>query len=72
MPTCKAPVSRFWPIVEFKVERLRSTHRISRRYPPGAYIEVTVSALADLNSVIPGSFFNGKMLTATATMMKEF
>lgn len=40
--------------------------------PPGAYIEVTVSALADLNSVIPGSFFNGKTLTATATMMKEF
>jgi Flp pilus assembly protein TadG len=40
--------------------------------PSGAYIEVTVSALADLNSVIPGSFFNGKTLTATATMMKEF
>jgi Flp pilus assembly protein TadG len=39
---------------------------------PGEYIEVTVSAQADLNSVIRGSFFSGKTLTATATMMKEF
>ena len=40
--------------------------------PPGEYIEVTVSALTDLNSIIRGSFFSGKTLTATATMMKEF
>jgi len=39
--------------------------------PIGAYIEVTVSAPADLNSVIPGNFFRGKLLSATATMMKE-
>ena len=39
--------------------------------PIGEYIEVTVSAPADLNSVIPGNFFRGKSLTATATMMKE-
>ncbi len=39
---------------------------------PGEYIEVTVSALADSNSVIPGSFFTGKTLSASATMMKEF
>ena len=39
---------------------------------PGEYIEVTVSAPAGANSVIPGSFFRGRTLTATATMMKEF
>jgi Flp pilus assembly protein TadG len=40
--------------------------------PIGQYIEVTVSAPADLNSVIPGNFFRGKTLTGKATMMKEF
>jgi Flp pilus assembly protein TadG len=39
---------------------------------PGQYIQVTVSAPADRNSVIPGSFFRGRRLTASATMMKEF
>src|SRR5690606_7582633 len=40
--------------------------------PPGEYVEVTVSAPADRNSTIPGSFFRGKTLSASATMMKEF
>jgi Flp pilus assembly protein TadG len=40
--------------------------------PVGEYIVVTVTAPADLNSVIPGNFFRGKTLTGTATMMKEF
>jgi len=39
--------------------------------PPGDFIQVTVSAPADSNSVIPGSFFRGRTLSATATMMKE-
>ena len=39
--------------------------------PTGQYITVTVSAPADLNSVIPGSFFRGRILSARATMMKE-
>ncbi len=39
---------------------------------PGEYIEVTVSAPANSNSVIPGSFFRGRTLSATAVMMKEF
>lgn len=39
--------------------------------PTGQYITVTVSAPADRNSVIPGSFFRGRTLTASATMMKE-
>jgi Flp pilus assembly protein TadG len=39
---------------------------------PGQYVQITVSAPADKNSVIPGSFFKGKTLSATATMMKEF
>jgi len=39
--------------------------------PVGQYITVTVSAPADRNSVIAGSFFNGRTLSATATMMKE-
>lgn len=38
----------------------------------GQYITVTVSAPAAKNSVIPGSFFRGRTLTGTATMMKEF
>ena len=39
---------------------------------PGNYVTVTVSAPANRNSVIPGSFFRGKTLSAAATMMKEF
>ena len=39
--------------------------------PVGQYITVTVSAPADRNSVIPGSFFRGRTLSASATMMKE-
>jgi hypothetical protein len=39
---------------------------------PGQYIRVTVSAPANRNSVIPGSFFRGRTLSASATMMKEF
>lgn len=39
--------------------------------PTGQYITVTVSAPADRNSVIPGSFFRGRVLSASATMMKE-
>jgi Flp pilus assembly protein TadG len=39
---------------------------------PGEYVQVTVTAPADLNSVIPGNFFRGRTLTGTATMMKEF
>jgi|GEM_PF-269514 len=38
---------------------------------PGQFITVTVSAPADRNSVIPGSFFRGQVLSASATMMKE-
>jgi hypothetical protein len=38
----------------------------------GQYITVTVSAPAAKNSVIPGSFFRGRTLSGTATMMKEF
>ena len=38
----------------------------------GQFIEVTVSAPASRNSVIPGSFFRGRTLSATASMMKEF
>ncbi len=39
---------------------------------PGQYVEVTVTAPADRNSVMPGSFFRGKTLSASAAMMKEF
>jgi hypothetical protein len=31
-----------------------------------------VSAPADRNSVLPGNFFGGRTLAASATMMKEF
>ena len=39
--------------------------------PTGQYITVTVAAPANGNSVIPGSFFRGRTLSASATMMKE-
>jgi hypothetical protein len=39
---------------------------------PGDYVEVTVSAPASSNSVVPISFYRGHTLRATATMMKEF
>ena len=42
-----------------------------QRLPPGDYISITVSAPADSNSIIRGSFFNGRTLSSTATMMKE-
>jgi Flp pilus assembly protein TadG len=38
----------------------------------GQYIELTVTAPANENSVIPGSFFRGRTLSASASMMKEF
>jgi hypothetical protein len=38
----------------------------------GEYIRLTVSAPASRNSVIPGSFFRGRDLSASASMMKEF
>ncbi|MBL9165071.1 MAG: pilus assembly protein [Planctomycetaceae bacterium] len=38
----------------------------------GTYITVSVSAPAAKNSVIPGSFFAGRTLSGSATMMKEF
>ncbi len=38
---------------------------------PGKFITVTVSAPCNSNSVIPGSFFRGDTLEASATMMKE-
>jgi len=40
--------------------------------PPGEYIQVTVTAPADRNAVIPGSFFRGRTLSGAASMMKEF
>ena len=39
--------------------------------PTGQFITVTVTAPASRNSVIPGSFFRGQILSASATMMKE-
>jgi Flp pilus assembly protein TadG len=38
----------------------------------GSYITVSVSAPAAKNSVIPGTFFSGRTLSGSATMMKEF
>jgi hypothetical protein len=39
---------------------------------PGEYVEITVAAPTDSNSVIPGSFLRGRTLAGAATMMKEF
>jgi hypothetical protein len=37
----------------------------------GAFIDVTVSAPCDANSVVPTTFYRGRTLTATASMMVE-
>ncbi|MEQ8208897.1 MAG: pilus assembly protein [Lacipirellulaceae bacterium] len=42
------------------------------RLAPGQFIEVTVTAPASANSVIPGSFFTGRTLEGRAEFMKEF
>jgi Flp pilus assembly protein TadG len=38
---------------------------------PGDFIDVTVSAPCNLNSVVPTAFYRGKTLKATASMMVE-
>jgi len=38
---------------------------------PGDYIKVTVSAPCNSNSLVPTTFFRGKTLSASATMMIE-
>jgi hypothetical protein len=38
---------------------------------PGDFIDVTVSAPCSSNSVVPATFYRGKSLTATASMMVE-
>ena len=38
----------------------------------GEYLSVTVTAPAASNAVIPVTFYRGRTLSATATMMKEF
>lgn len=38
---------------------------------PGDFIDVTVSAPCDENSVVPAAFYRGKTLSATASMMVE-
>ena len=40
--------------------------------PAGEYVRITVTAPAEGNSIIPPSFFRGRTLSASATMMKEF
>jgi hypothetical protein len=38
---------------------------------PGEYIDVTVSAPCDVNSLVPTTFYRGRTLSATASMMVE-
>jgi membrane-bound ClpP family serine protease len=38
---------------------------------PGQYIDVTVSAPCDTNSLVPTTFYRGRTLSATASMMVE-
>jgi Flp pilus assembly protein TadG len=39
---------------------------------PGEFVDVTVSAPCNLNSVVPNKFYRGRTLSATASMMIEF
>lgn len=38
---------------------------------PGQFVDVTVSAPCDANSLVPTSFYRGRSLSATASMMIE-
>ncbi len=38
---------------------------------PGDFVDVTVSAPCDTNSLVPTSFYRGRRLSATASMMVE-
>ena len=40
--------------------------------PPGRYVDVTVSAPCDQNTIVPNGFYRGKNLSATASMMIEY
>lgn len=40
--------------------------------PPGQYVDVTVSAPCDRNTIVPNGFYRGRNLSATASMMIEF
>ena len=39
---------------------------------PGDFVDVTVSAPCNANSVVPNTFYRGRRLSATASMMIEF
>lgn len=39
---------------------------------PGDFVDVTVSAPCSANSVVPNTFYRGRTLSATASMMIEF
>ena len=38
---------------------------------PGDFVDITVSAPAEANSVVPANFYRGRTLSATASMMIE-
>jgi Flp pilus assembly protein TadG len=39
---------------------------------PGDFVDVTVSAPCNSNAVVPNTFYRGRTLTSTASMMIEF
>jgi len=39
--------------------------------PEGEFMEVRISAPADSNNMVPGRFFGGRTMRASAVMMKE-
>lgn len=38
---------------------------------PGQYVDITVTAPCDANTILPSTFYRGKTLSATASMMIE-
>lgn len=41
------------------------------RVGPGVFVDVTVSAPCDRNSILPGMFYRGREMSATVSMMTE-
>jgi Flp pilus assembly protein TadG len=39
---------------------------------PGDYVDVTITAPCDQNTIVPNGFYRGRNLSATASMMIEF
>ena len=63
--------TKSWPIARFKDAKVTIKPSNIAALEPGDFIDVTVSAPCASNSVVPTTFYRGRTLSATASMMIE-